>query len=291
MLVLHRIEQVLRELAAPGLEPERRRLDDRRPEPVARADRAIAAVGGLGQVDVGLERDRTTVTRALIRLLHEFLVPFSAYRLGGRGIIRREGFQSVRVSGGMDFIPGGELSRRIREGDVSAESELIRQFEPGLRVLLRRRTGGDHGLLQDLVQETLLVVIQRLRGAGIDDPQKLAAFAAQTARNLAIASLRKAERQKTDVDSEATERKPDSSRSVESQVGDHEAALAVRALLRELPQARDRLMLKRFYLEDHDKEQICQEMQLTEAAFNQALSRARRRFRQIGRAHVLTPVT
>ena len=67
----------------------------------------------------------------------------------------------------MDFVPGGELSRRIREGDVSAESELIRQFEPGLRVLLRRRTGGDHGLLQDLVQETLLVVIQRLRGAGI----------------------------------------------------------------------------------------------------------------------------
>ncbi len=72
----------------------------------------------------------------------------------------------------MDFVPGGELSRRIRDGDVSAESELIRQFEPGLRVLLRRRTGGDHGLLQDLVQETLLVVIQRLRGAGIDDPQQ-----------------------------------------------------------------------------------------------------------------------
>ena len=181
----------------------------------------------------------------------------------------------------MDFIPGGELSRRIREGDVSAESELIRQFEPGLRVLLRRRTGGDHGLLQDLVQETLLVVIQRLRGEGIDEPAKLAAFAAQTARNLAIASLRKAERQKTDVDSEATERNADPTRSVESLVEDVEAAMAVRALLRELPQARDRLMLKRFYLEDHDKEVICQEMHLTEAAFNQALSRARRRFRQI----------
>ena len=113
----------------------------------------------------------------------------------------------------MDFVPGGELSRRIREGDVSAESELIRQFEPGLRVLLRRRTGGDYGLLQDLVQETLLVVIQRLRGAGIEDPQKLAAFAAQTARNLAIASLRKAERQKTDVDSEATDRNADPTRA------------------------------------------------------------------------------
>jgi RNA polymerase sigma-70 factor, ECF subfamily len=181
----------------------------------------------------------------------------------------------------MDFIPGGELSRRIRQGDVSAESELIRQFEPGLRVLLRRRTGGDHGLLQDLVQETLLVVIQRLRGQGIDDPQKLAAFAAQTARNLAIASLRKSERQRTDVDSEATERNPDPSSGVLAQTEDLEAGLAVRALLRELPQARDRLMLKRFYLQEDDKEIICREMQLSEAAFNQALSRARKRFRQI----------
>lgn len=181
----------------------------------------------------------------------------------------------------MDFVPGGELTRRIQQGDVSAESELIRQFEPGLRVILRRRTGGDTGLLQDLVQETLLVVLQRLRGVGIDDPQKLAAFAAQTARNLAIASLRKAERQRTDVDSEATDRNADSSRAVEELAADLEAALAVRALLRELPHARDRLMLKRFYLEDHDKEVICQELELTEAAFNQALSRARRRFRQI----------
>jgi RNA polymerase sigma-70 factor (ECF subfamily) len=177
----------------------------------------------------------------------------------------------------MDFVPGGELSRRIREGDVSAESDLIRQFEPGLRVLLRRRTGGDGGLMQD----TLLIVIQRLRGTGIDDPQKLAAFAAQTARNLAIASLRKAERQRTDVDSEAAERNAAPSRAVEDSTADAEAALAVRALLRELPQGRDRLMLKRFYLDDHDKRVICQELELTEAAFNQALSRARKRFRQI----------
>src|SRR5882672_6635803 len=181
----------------------------------------------------------------------------------------------------MDFIPGGELTLRIRDGDLSAEGELIRQFEPGLRVLLRRRTGGDQGLLQDLVQETLLVVLQRLRGPGIDDPQKLAAFAAQTARNLAIASLRKAERQRTDVDSEATERNPDPAQSIDGRAADLEAALAVRALLRELPQPRDRLMLKRFYLDDDDKEIICRELELTEAAFNQALSRARRRFRQI----------
>ncbi|HEX5161125.1 MAG TPA: sigma-70 family RNA polymerase sigma factor [Steroidobacteraceae bacterium] len=181
----------------------------------------------------------------------------------------------------MDFVPGGELTRRIREGDVSAEAELIRQFEPGLRVLLRRRTGGDHGLLQDLVQETLLIVIQRLRGAGIEEPEKLAAFAAQTARNLAIASLRKTERQKTDIDSAAAERNADTARGIDVLAEDFEAAMAVRALLRELPQSRDSLMLKRFYLEDHDKEVICQEMQLTEAAFNQALSRARRRFRQI----------
>jgi RNA polymerase sigma-70 factor, ECF subfamily len=181
----------------------------------------------------------------------------------------------------MDFIPGGELSRRIREGDLTAEAELIRQFEPGLRVILRRRTGGDRGLLQDLVQETLLIVLQRLRGPGIDDPHKLAAFAAQTARNLAIASLRKAERQRTDVDSDATFRNADPGSDVDERAADHEAALAVRALLRELPHPRDRLMLKRFYLDDDDKEVICRDFELNEAAFNQALSRARRRFRRI----------
>src|SRR6185369_16466569 len=142
------------------------------------------------------------------------------------------------------------------EGDVSAEGDLIRQFEPGLRVILRRRTGGDAGLLQDLVQETFLVVIKRLRGSGIDDPQKLAAFAAQTARNLAIASQRKAQRQKTDVDSDATSRNVDPTQCVVAITADVEAALAVRALLRELPHPRDRLMLKRFYLDDQDKERI-----------------------------------
>lgn len=181
----------------------------------------------------------------------------------------------------MDFVPGGELSRRIREGDVSAESELVRQFEPGLRVILRRRTGGDHALLQDLVQETLIIILRRLRGPGIADPQKLAAFAAQTARNLAIASLRKSERQRTDLDGHATERRPDPDEGVDARAADAEAALAVRALLRELPQPRDRLMLKRFYLDDDDKALICAEMRISEAAFNQALSRARRRFRQI----------
>ena len=178
----------------------------------------------------------------------------------------------------MDFVPGGELSRRIREGDVSAEGELIRQFEPGLRVLLRRRTGGDYGLLQDLVQETLLVVIQRLRGAGIDEPQKLAAFAAQTARNLALVTAQ-AERQEKMLN--RMRRNGRDRRRARQPCRGHEAALAVRALLRELPQPRDRLMLKRFYLDDHEKEIICQEMDLTEAAFNQALSRARKRFRQI----------
>jgi DNA-directed RNA polymerase specialized sigma24 family protein len=40
-------------------------------------------------------------------------------------------------------------------------------------------------------------------------------------------------------------------------------------------------MLKRFYRDDHDRAAICQELKLNEAAFNQALSRARRRVRQI----------
>src|SRR5437868_10486972 len=95
---------------------------------------------------------------ARLAIYRAIAFPLAWQNLPGEAIRTQQG------QGVMDFVPGGELSRRIRDGDLTAESELIRQFEPGLRVLLRRRTGGDHGLLQDLVQETLLVVIQRLRG-------------------------------------------------------------------------------------------------------------------------------
>ena len=180
-----------------------------------------------------------------------------------------------------DAAVATEISRRIREGDLAAENELVRQFQPGLRLILYRRTGGDEALMDDLVQETMLIVLQRLRGEGLQDPSGLAAFAAQTARNLSIGVRRKYARQRTDSNNDAIAQTHAGSPSLDDEVSDAAVGQAVRQMLDELPSVRDRALLKRFYLDESDKDALCREFDLAEGTLNQALNRARSRFRAI----------
>jgi len=180
-----------------------------------------------------------------------------------------------------DATLAAALSSRIRQGDSGAEGELFRQYQPGLKMILLRRTGGDGSLADDLVQETMLIVLQRLRGEGLQDPTALAAFAAQTARNLSIGVRRKHARRRTDIDHDAIGRAMSPTPGVDQAVADEAVVRAVRTMLDELPSPRDRALLKRFYLEEGEKDSLCREFDLAEGTLNQALNRARARFRAI----------
>ena len=180
-----------------------------------------------------------------------------------------------------------ELSRRIRAGDIDAENQLVRRVRPGIRMLLLRILNGDQALADDIAQETLLILLKRLRGAGLEDPGNLASFAAQTARRLTVGIQRKQFRRRTDSDNEAIDRVESPARSLETQASDEAAARAVRKMLSELNSDRDRLLLKRFYLDEIDKQTLCRDFEVNEAALNQALSRARARFRDILGQHGL----
>lgn len=68
--VAPRVEAVLGQCVFAGQQAEALRRHDGRPEPVAPADRAVAAVGGLGQVDVRLESHGTAMAAAGIGLQH-----------------------------------------------------------------------------------------------------------------------------------------------------------------------------------------------------------------------------
>src|SRR6185295_11104399 len=91
-----------------------------------------------------------------------------------------------------------DLVRRIRAGEAQAEVELTRRFERGITQILVRQTR-NFALAQELCQETLIIVLKRLRTQPLTQPEKLAAFIAQTARNLAIAERRKERRRRTDT--------------------------------------------------------------------------------------------
>jgi RNA polymerase sigma-70 factor (ECF subfamily) len=169
-------------------------------------------------------------------------------------------------------------------GDRRAESQMLVALRPGVLAVLR--FGAFHRWVdaEDLTQETLHIVVERVRARTIDDPRKVFAFAAATARNLALNQARKVLRQQTVVDSELVDELAQNLEMEQSELSDADdrhLAQAVMTLLDELPTQRDRQLLIRFYLEGTDKQQLCRELGLSPKHFDRVLMRARSRLRTI----------
>ena len=173
------------------------------------------------------------------------------------------------------------LCVRIRAGDTDAEAVLVTRLQSGLRLVAHRASGGDIELSRDICQETLVILLRRLRATGLDDPAGLEAFAAQTARNLVIAARRKNYRQRTAADSEALAYVPDPGPPAQEREASGRLGALLHRLLAELPADRDRTILTRYYLKEHDKSEICRDLNLTDLGFNQVIFRARNRLRQL----------
>jgi RNA polymerase sigma-70 factor (ECF subfamily) len=173
-----------------------------------------------------------------------------------------------------------ELAHRIVAGDRHAESELSQRVAPGITQVILGMTG-NFAIAQELCQETLIIILSRLRNQPLEDPDKLPAFVAQVARNLVMADRRKERRRKTEVDSEAIAEVADQSHGQEQFAQQESAAMAIRRVLAEMKSIRDRSLLVRYYLKDEDKKDICRELGLTEPSFNVILFRARSRFLEL----------
>lgn len=81
------------------------------------------------------------------------------------------------------------LAGRIRQGDASAEAQLVSEFTQRIFVMSLVRTR-DRETSREIVQEVLLAVIGALRKDQLQDADKLAAFVHGTARNLINNRLR-----------------------------------------------------------------------------------------------------
>jgi len=169
---------------------------------------------------------------------------------------------------------------RINQGDREAESELASYFGPKLEFILRRRLRNP-ALAADLSQDALIVVIERLRDKGIDNSERLAAFIYKTAQYLANNHGRKRQRRNTHADTDHIEQSASETQLISDQLEREDLADIVRKTLDELNQQRDRQLLKRFYLNDEDKVDLCREFDVTSAHFDRILYRARQRFGEL----------
>jgi RNA polymerase sigma-70 factor (ECF subfamily) len=175
------------------------------------------------------------------------------------------------------------LVERVRAGDPAAEAALVARFSRGLSLMLRHLCRNP-ALADDLHQETLALVIDKLRRGEVREPEKLASFIRATARNLFIADRRKEARYTAlDAGDEASmpARVLATGPTALDEVLAGEEARQVRRLLGELRFERDRQLLIRFYLADEDKEQICAALGIEPERFNMVLHRARERLREL----------
>lgn len=170
------------------------------------------------------------------------------------------------------------LATRVRKGEKLAEQQIVTRYSRGLLSFLRRKSDDDD-LADDLHQDTFRIVLERLRGKGLEDPSHLAGFIHATAKNLVIAHFRKQARRKTEPDSALIDNSSHSGISQSDASILDEQAKTVRSLIAELRSERDREVLLRFYLDEEDKQSICSVLRLTEKHFNRVIFRARERFR------------
>lgn len=170
-----------------------------------------------------------------------------------------------------------DLVRRIQEGDGTAEEELVATYGEGLAFVLRRWTR-DREAADDLYQETLGRALEKLRSGELRNAASLPSFLRGLAWNLCIDHYRRrTARGGREAPLGDHVDPPDPGAGQLASLLRREKAEVVRRLLAELPAARDRQVLTRFYLEEQDKERIRADLGLSPAELNMVLFRARRR--------------
>jgi RNA polymerase sigma-70 factor (ECF subfamily) len=170
-----------------------------------------------------------------------------------------------------------DLVARIAGGDHSAEAEFVLRFERGVRVLVRRHCRPGDPVVDDLVQDVLAGVIERLRAGAIRDATALPGYVQAAAVYATNAEYRQ---RRPTLNVAAIEQLPDAE-NPSTQLAATQLAEMLRALLAEMPVERDREILTRFYLQEEDRDQVCRSLGIDPGHFHRVTFRARERFRTL----------
>ena len=170
------------------------------------------------------------------------------------------------------------LVTQIANGNKQAEQALLSHFSRPLYSIVAYKCD-DPALAQDIVQEALLIVIQKARASAIDNPDAIAGFVRRVAENLLIATYRKNKRQRTDC-SDEMDLHSHTVNHTENQVSSEKLLETVTQVMSELSVERDRQLLSAYFFEGKDKEELCNELDLSTEHFDKVLHRAKTRLKQ-----------
>lgn len=170
-----------------------------------------------------------------------------------------------------------DLVARIAAGDRAAEAEFVRRFQYGVQVMVRRHCRPGDPIVEDIAQDVLARVLERLRAGAIRDAAALPAYV-QAAIVYATGAEYRSRRLTEPV--EAIEQLQGGDSPLVRVTAD-QLRQTLTTLLAELPVTRDRELLRRFYLDDEDKDDVCRGLGIDTTHFRRVAFRARERFREL----------
>jgi RNA polymerase sigma-70 factor, ECF subfamily len=181
----------------------------------------------------------------------------------------------------MEFIEFNKAYvERLRDGDPATEEHFFVYFGKFLRIKLRaRRLPPDR--IDDLVQETFKRVLEAVRRpGGVREPDRFGAYVAGTNRNILLEYYNSsAKNQATDIDNGHTEI-PDKVIDLDGMMIRKETVAHVRRILRGLPD-RDQQILRALFLEEKEKDTVCQEFAVKRDYLRVLVHRAKDKFRSL----------
>lgn len=168
---------------------------------------------------------------------------------------------------------------RLCSGDFRTESHFVVYFSELIQLKLRTRVKSTHAV-EDLRQETFARVFAALRREGrVKQPERLGAFVNSVCNNVLLEHYRSTSRENLIEDEEGAD-VPDPSLDVVSILSHNEMEQRVRQVLDQLPE-RDRRLLREVFLEERDKDAVCQDFGVDRDYLRVLLHRAKQAFKAL----------
>ncbi len=165
---------------------------------------------------------------------------------------------------------------RLARGDAETEAHFTTYFSPLLTIKLRGRLRSPQ-LVEDARQETFLRVLNVLRNkGGIQHPERLGGFVNSVCENVLSETYRASSRYQQTPENAIEP--ADEAASAESQCLSEERKTLLRRVLGELATP-DQQILRQYFLEERDKDEICKEMGIDRDYLRVRLHRALARIR------------
>lgn len=183
----------------------------------------------------------------------------------------------IKVNSAIDST---DVVNRIIRGDASAEEELVSRYAEIISLIIGQKIQR-RDVTEDVSQEVFRIAIEKIRRGDLRDSEKLSGFICGIARTLALEYFRKSKRLANQEEIEKAELIIDSTPSQLERLCQEERDHIVREVINELKIKRDREVIYRYYIAEEDKDEICADMHLTRTQFNNVISRALQRYREL----------